>query len=277
MKKITAVDASHGRVPAVQPGRRLPAEDRVQRVRHPGRRLPRGPRRRTSRSSTKPNGTGPYKLKEWSKGNRIVWEANAALLGRQGPDARPRVPLERRGGAAPARAAVRHTSTASTTRARHDIADDPGRREPAVLRRAPGLNTLVPRLQQHDQAVRQREGPPGDRHGHRPRADRQELLPGGLDRRRLLHAVRDPVRLRRRQAVGVRPGRGQGSSSPRPASRTASRPRSSSAPRSAATCPIRRVIATEIAQQLKTNLGITATPKLLESGAMIDGLRRRAP
>ena len=29
----------------------------------------------------KPNGTGPYKFKEWSKGNRIVWEANPDYWG----------------------------------------------------------------------------------------------------------------------------------------------------------------------------------------------------
>ncbi len=28
-----------------------------------------------------PNGTGPYKIKEWSKGNRMVWEANADYWG----------------------------------------------------------------------------------------------------------------------------------------------------------------------------------------------------
>jgi peptide/nickel transport system substrate-binding protein len=28
-----------------------------------------------------PNGTGPYKFKEWSKGNRIVWEANPDYWG----------------------------------------------------------------------------------------------------------------------------------------------------------------------------------------------------
>ena len=198
------------RVPAVRPGRRVPAEDRVQRVRHPGLRLSRGARRRQVASSTSRTAPGPYKLKEWSKGNRMVWTAYDGYWGDQGPDAEPRVPLERPGRAAPARAPGRHRRRhrqPGHRRHRHD----PGRHEPAVLP-ARGSEHLVPRLQQHDQAVGRRQGPPGDRHGHRPRADRQELLPGRLDGRRLLHAVRDPVRLRRRQDWTLRPGRGQGSS-----------------------------------------------------------------
>ncbi len=54
-----------------------------------------------------------------------------------------------------------------------------------------------------------REGPPGDRDGHRPPADRRQLLPGRLRGRRPLHAVRDPVRLRGRR-------RGTSSTPPRP-------------------------------------------------------------
>ena len=64
-----------------------------------------------------PNGTGPYKLQEWSKGNRLVMTANDALLGRQGPDA------ERSSSAGATRprsagwSSSRAASTGSTTRA----------------------------------------------------------------------------------------------------------------------------------------------------------------
>ena len=141
MKKITAIDAPDRRVPAVQPGRRLPAEGRVQRVRHPGLRLPRRPTCRTARSSTTPNGTGPYKFKEWSKGNRIVWEANPRLLGRQGQDAEPRAPLERRVGRTPASTCSPAPSTASTTPAPRTSRRSRATRTCSSTR-APGLNTL---------------------------------------------------------------------------------------------------------------------------------------
>ena len=55
-----------------------------------------------------PNGTGPYKFKEWGKGNRIVWEANPDYWGDKAKTAEPRAPLERRVGRAPARPAVGH-------------------------------------------------------------------------------------------------------------------------------------------------------------------------
>ena len=106
---------SDGRVPAVRPGRRLPAEDRVQRVRHPATRPISRRTRPTARILDKPNGTGPYKLKEWSRGNRIVWTANDGYWGTKALTPNARVPLERPVGPAPRRAAVPAPSTASTT------------------------------------------------------------------------------------------------------------------------------------------------------------------
>ena len=75
-------------VRAVRPGRRLPVEDRVQRVRDPGRRLPRPRMRRTSRILDQPNGTGPYMLDNWDKGNRLVLKAFDGYWGDKRPDAR---------------------------------------------------------------------------------------------------------------------------------------------------------------------------------------------
>ena len=157
------------------------------------------------------------------------------LLGRQGQDPDPRAPLERRVGRPPGRPEVRHRRRHRQSR-HPGHQDDPGRFDPEVLpaRRA---EHAVPRLQQHAEAVRRRAGPPGDRHGHRPRPDRQELLPGRLDRRRVLHSVRDRFRLHRRQDLDLRPRRGQDAPRRTPASRTAtvSTSTSTSGQRSAAT------------------------------------------
>ena len=98
----------------------------------------------------KPNGTGPYKLKEWSKGNRMVFDGLRRLLGRQGPDAEPRVPLERRGRPAPARAPGRHGRRHRQPGHRRHR-DDQGRHDLQFNARA-GPEHLVPRLQQHDRS-----------------------------------------------------------------------------------------------------------------------------
>ncbi len=196
----------------------------------------------------KPNGTGPYKLKEWSKGNRIVVRGQPGLLGHQGADAEPRVPLERRGRAAlagaPVRQRRRHRQPGHRRHRQHQ-----GRLEREVLP-ARGPEHLLPRLQQHREAVGQREDPPGDRHGHQPPADRRQLLPRGLRGRHALHAVRDPVRAARATTPGTSTSTRPSSSSPRAWPKRAS-PRST--PSSSSATPVRGYlpdppqIATEIA------------------------------
>ncbi len=140
------------RVPALQPGRLLPAEGRVQRVRHPGFGLPDGARARTARSSPSRTAPGPYKFKEWSKGNRLVWEANPDYWG----DKAKTPGLEF------------HWSDESAARLLDlqsgtvDGIDNPGTpdittikadSEPEVLP-ASRAEHAVPRLQQHAEAVR---------------------------------------------------------------------------------------------------------------------------
>ena len=85
--------------------------------------------------------------------------------------------------------------TASTTPARMTSPSIESDSEPAAYA-PPGAERLLHRHEQHLPAVRQREGAPGDRHGHRPPADRRHLLPGGLRSRLALHPVRHPQRLR---------------------------------------------------------------------------------
>ena len=145
---------------------------------------------------TQPNGTGPYKLKQWDQGNRHRLRGQSRLLGHQGPDAEPRAPLERDLGPAPARAPVRERRRHRQPRQGRDP-DHPGRLEPQVLP-APGHEHLLHRVQPDDAAVRQRRRPQGHRHGHRPRPPGQELLPGWLRGRDPLHAVRPARQLRLR-------------------------------------------------------------------------------
>ena len=207
------------RVPAVQPGRRVPVEDRVQRLRHRGRRLPRRARGRTSRSSTQPNGTGPYKLNAWEQGQPDGLRGQRRLLGRRAPQT-PNLEFRWSDQAAQRLLELQSgTVDGIDNPGTDDIADDQGRQQPHVLP-ARGPEHLLPRLQQHDQAVGQREGPPGDRHGHRPPADRRQLLPAtGSEVATHFTPCADPVRLRgrRRRATSTppRPRR----SWPRPASR----------------------------------------------------------
>ena len=220
----------------------------------------------------KPNGTGPYKLKEWSKGNRMVWDANPDYWGDKAKTPEPRVPLERRVRRAAARPAVRHRRRhRQPGHARHR--HDQGRLDPQVLpARRP--EHVLPRLQQH---VRSRGTTSGS-------------------------ARRSPwaSTARRSSRTSTRPARRSPTTSRRARSRSAARATTSwefdvaKAKQLLADAgfpdgqgltpsiqfraavrgydPNPPVIATEISQQLKKNLGINATLELQESGAFLDGI-----
>ena len=216
-------------------------------------------------------------FKEWSKGNRIVWEANPNYWGDKAKTPTLELHWSDESAARLRRPPVRHRRRHRQPRhpGHHD---DPGRLDPEVLpaRRA---EHAVPRLQQHAEAVRRRAGPPGDRHGHRPRPDRQELLPR--------RARPSPTTSRRARSLSPAPATRPGPSTP-PGPRSSS-PQAGFPDGQGLNVDINfraavrgynpnpPVIATEIAQQLKKNLGIDATPKLLESGAMIDGFTAGHP
>ena len=155
----------------------------------------------------RPNGTGPYKFKEWSKGNRIVWEANPDYWGDKAKT--PTLELHWSD-----ESAARLVDLQSGT---VDGIDNPGTPDiktiqgDSTLKFYPraGLNTLFlgfNNTQKPFDDVRVRQAIAMG-------IDRDQIVknfyPDGLDRRRVLHAVRDRFRLHRRQDLDVRPRRGQ--------------------------------------------------------------------
>jgi ABC-type transport system substrate-binding protein len=216
-----------------------------------------------------PNGTGPYKFKEWSKGNRMVWEANPDYWGEKAktPSLEFRWSDE---------SAARLLDLQSGN---VDGIDNPGSTDIATIQsdtslafkpRA-GLNTLFLGFNNtqkpfDNEKVRQAIAMGIDRDqivkNFYPegstvadyftpceipfacKGDKSWAFDAAAAKALLTEAGVDPATLKFdinfRAAV-----RGYNPNPP--------------------------VIATEIAQQLKKNLGVEATPKLLESAAMIDG------
>ena len=107
IKKIKAVDRADRRVRSVRDRTSafLP-KVAFQRVRHPGHRLPRGPRGRqvVPRPAERHRALQAHRVEQ---GQPDGLRGQSRLLGHQGPDAEPRVPLERRGRPAAPRAPVR--------------------------------------------------------------------------------------------------------------------------------------------------------------------------
>ena len=147
-----------GRVPDVRAGSGVPAEGRVQRLRHPGRRLSR---------EARPGQVDPgaaqrdraVQAQGLGQGQPDHVRGQPRLLGHRAQDPEPRVPLERPGRAAAPRAPVRQRRRhrqPGHRRHRHDQ----GRQHARVLPPR-GHERLLPRHEQHDQAVGQRERPQG--------------------------------------------------------------------------------------------------------------------
>ena len=192
------------RVHPLRPRRRLPLEGRLQPVRDQRHGLPRErraadgydrPQRRTAPAPTSSR-NGSRATTSPSRPTRRYWGAKApktpTVVFRWSTEAAQRL-VELQSGNA-------------------DGIDNPGptdfetiaaRPEPQALpARRP--QRLLRRHEQHLPAVRQRQGPPGDRHGARPAADRRQLHAARLAGRDPLHAVLDPERLRRRRVVRLR-------------------------------------------------------------------------
>ena len=235
-------------------------------VRHPRRRLPRGAcgRQVAARPAERHRSV---QARPWDKGNRLVLAAVRRLLGRQGHDTERRVPLERRGRPAAARAAVRQRRRHRQPRRRRHP-DDPGRQRLQFNPRE-GMNTLYFGFNN--------TFAPWDNENVRQALamgiDRQQLVdnfyPEGSNVANALHAVLDPVRLRGRRDLGLRCRAGQAAPGRRRV-RLRVLPRSSSEPLSAATCRTRPSSRPRSSSSSRSNLGITATLDLQESGAFLD-------
>ena len=126
------------------------------------------------------------------------------LLGHEGPDAEPRAPLERHRGPAPAATCSPAPSTASTTPAPTTITTVKADSILAFYGRD-ALNVAVPRASTSSKAPWDNEKV---RQAIAMGIDRErianELLPGRLGRRRLLHPVRRSCRSAARAMTGTR-------------------------------------------------------------------------
>jgi len=216
-----------------------------------------------------PNGTGPYKFKEWSKGNRIVWEANPDYWGDK----------------AKTPTAELHWSDESAARLLDlqagtvDGIDNPGSTDIATIQadsnlkfypRA-GLNTLFLGFNNTQKPFDNEKVRQAIAQG----IDRDQIVknffPAGSTVADFFTPCEIPFACKGDKSWTFDPTAAKAlltEAGVDPASlkfdinfRAAVRGYNPNPP----------VIATEIAQQLKKNLGIEATPKLLESGAMIDG------
>ncbi len=220
-----------------------------------------------------PNGTGPYKFKEWSKGNRIVWEANPDYWG----DKAKTPGLEFRWSD---ESAARLLDLQSGT---VDGIDNPGTPDIATIKgdstlafypRA-GLNTLFlgfNNTQKPFDDVRVRQAIAMG-------IDRDQIVKNFYPEGSTVADYFTPCEIpfgckgdkswefdvaKAKQLLadaGFPDGKGLKTDIN---FRAAVRGYNPNPP----------VIATEISQQLKKNLGIEATPKLLESAAMIDGFTK---
>ena len=121
-KKISGDRREDRRVRPVQPGRRVPVEDRVHLVRDQRlgvARVATSTRPPTSQAIvSEVNGTGPYKLDAWNAGSDVTMSRIDNYWGDKAKTAEAHLPLEHRSGPAARRALRRAPSTASTTSGR---------------------------------------------------------------------------------------------------------------------------------------------------------------
>ncbi len=123
----------------------------------------------------KPNGTGPYKFGSWDLDQRIDLTANDAYWGTKALT--PNLEFQWNNDGAAKFLALSSGAV--------DGIDNPGKDDLPTIEADANLPGQAPRGHQHDvlrheqhvQAVDQREGAPGDRHGHRPPAAGRQLLP----------------------------------------------------------------------------------------------------
>ena len=171
-----------------------------------------------------PIGTGPFYLVQYQKDAVIRYKAFPRVLGRQGEDRRSRL-LDHAGrvgalGQAPEGRMPRDALPEPRRPRRHPQ----GSERPGA--RAAGPQHRLSRLQHPEEALRRCARPQGLQHGDQQEGDHRRRLP--LDRRRGEEPdpALDVVLQRRRSRTTRSIRKARRSSSPRPASRTGSRPTS---------------------------------------------------
>ena len=140
---------------------------------------------------TKPNGTGPYMLQEFVKGDHITMVANPNYTGDK-PAKAPTLIINWSKEAAQRLVELQSGTVDGIDNVGPDDFDTIKADPNLQLIPRPAPQRLLHRDEQRLQAVRQRAGPPGDGHGHRPPAHRRQLLPGRVRGRQVLHPVRHP-------------------------------------------------------------------------------------
>ena len=164
-RQITAIDAKTVEFQLCAPDVGVPV--RRSRSRRSASRTPTTwPRTRpTSRTSTQPNGTGPYSSASGPPGEQLVYDGQPELLGQQAPRRRPAsssagAPRPR---PAAASSCSRARSTASTTPATTTSPTIQGDSDAAVQRPRAAQHVLTSGMNNTIKPVEQREDPPGDR------------------------------------------------------------------------------------------------------------------
>jgi peptide/nickel transport system substrate-binding protein len=217
-----------------------------------------------------PNGTGPYTLAEWRRGDQMIFQRFEELLGRP---AIPATVVFRWGAESAQRLVELQAGTVDGIDGVGPMISPPSRSDPNLqLATAQRHQHLLCGHEQHVPALRQRARAPGLCHGHRPPAPDRQLLPAGFLGGDAVHAAVHLWLQRRPGMVRLRPGRGQADLEEEgvlPGFKTTITYRDVVR----GYLPNPGIVAQDIQAQL-ADLGVEAEIVVMESGAFLDRRRR---